>query len=890
VNLPRWLRWRTDRELGEEIDAHLELEILSNLDRGLTPEEARRAALRQFGNRTRVEERAREADPLFAVAQIWTDLKYHARSLLRRPGVGAAVICSLALGIGANTLIFSIVNAVLLRSLPFPDADRLVVVWFTPAAQPDRKTGTNPLGYFTIRDENSVFESVGAVRLNAAFNVGEDSADAGGRTRVPAQWFTFDLAKAVGVNPVIGRWPSPDDPLSIVISDGLWRRLYGGASDVLGKKLRIDAFVVTVVGVMPPGFELVNSADFWLFQTDEALRTALRSNSRIYTVVARLRPGMTLEQAQADMARLAPVLAEQMPETHKGWDIRVESLQDVYVAAFRRPLLAFQGAVFFVLLIACANVAALLLSQGTTRQRELALRAALGASRRRIVGQLLTESLFFAVVGGALGVGISWAGLRVFSNMSSRGLPASAEVTLDTTVMGFTLLMSVGSGVIFGVVPALTMSHPGALAVLKASGRGLTAARHMLRGAFVVVQIALTLVLLVGAGLLINSFLRLGGVQTGLDTRRLMTFQVPFPRSFYTWDGNTSYEVELTPRIDALSESIRTRLSAIPDVESATLTVTPPLGGEPPRMEFVPEGRLAASSEREAFSAAWYPIGHDYFRTLRIPLLGGRDFAMDDTERGRPVAIINTSMAKTFWSGEDPIGKRIQLNLPYDRPREIVGVVGDVRQNRYQRSPEPQLYVPRSQLPRRMAMTLSQQIMLPNTFVVRVAGDPRRMMLALQAAVLAEDPTQVLINVRTVEQYAAEQLKDLREYTIVLTLFGIISVVLAVVGIFGVLTYGVSERSKEIGIRMALGARSATVLRLVLRQGMLIVMAGILLGTLASLALTRVISTLLWGVTPTDPLTFLVVLSTLALVAILACYLPARRASRIDPLAVLNDW
>ena len=306
------------------------------------------------------------------------------------------------------------------------------------------------------------------------------------------------------------------------------------ASDVLGKKLRIDAFVVTVVGVMPPGFELVNSADFWLFQTDEgcARRYAATAGSiRLWRVSKR---GITPEQAQADMARLAPVLAEQMPETHKGWDIRVESLQDVYVAAFRRPLLAFQGAVFFVLLIACANVAALLLSHGATRQRELALRGALGASRRRIVGQLLTESVFFAIVGGALGVGISWAGLRVFTNMSSRGLPASAEVTLDTTVMGFTLLMSVGSGVIFGLAPALKMSHPGALAVLRASGRGLTDARHVLRGAFVVVQIALTLVLLVGAGLLINSFLRLGGVQAGLDTRRLMTFQVPFPRSFHT--------------------------------------------------------------------------------------------------------------------------------------------------------------------------------------------------------------------------------------------------------------------------------------------------------------------------------------------------------------------
>jgi putative ABC transport system permease protein len=889
MRIPRWLRWRTDKELDEEIAAHLDLEIQANLDRGLTLGEARAAALRRFGSRARVGERTRESDPLFVMSQIWSDLKHEVRSLVKRPGIGAAVVGSLALGIGANTMIFSVVNAVLLRSLPFPDADRLVAVWFTPSTQPDRKTGTNPLGYFTIRDDNHVFESVGAARLTAAFNVGEDSENAGARFRVPAQWFTFGMTNVLGVNPVLGRWPSQDEPLAIVISDGLWRRLFGAAPDVLGKKLRIDAFVVTVVGVMSPGFELVSPADFWLFQTDEALRTALRSNSRIYTLTARLKPGVTLEQAQAEMTRLAPFLAELMPETHTGWTIRVESLHDVYVAAFRTPLLVFQGAVFFVLLIACANVAGLLLSQASTRHRELVLRSALGASRRRIVGQLLTESLLLAGLGGASGVALSWAGLRVFTNLSSGGLPASSGVTLDSSVLGFTLLISIGSGVIFGVVPALQLSRPHALSILRASGRGVTGAGQLLRSAFVVVQVALALVLFVGAGLLINSFVRLGTVQPGFDTRHLTTFQVPFPRSFYTWDGNTSYEVELTPRIDGLSESIRERLSTIPGVESATLTVTPPLGGEPPRMEFAAEDRLAASSERQVFSAEWYPTGLAYFRTLKIPLLGGREFEASDTDRGRPVAIISTTMARTFWPGEEPIGKRIQLNLPYDPPREIVGIVGDVRQSRYQRNPEPQLYVPRAQLPRRMAMTLSQQIMLLNTFVVRVRGDAAQMTPHLQTAVTKEDPTQVIINVRTVDQYAMGQLKDLREYTVVLTLFGVISVVLAGVGVYAVVSHGVIQRSREIGIRMALGAHPATVLRLVLGQGMLIIAVGAAVGVCASLILTRVIGTLLWGVTPTDPLTFILVLLALSFIGLVACYVPARRASRIDPLVVLND-
>jgi putative ABC transport system permease protein len=880
-----------DRELDEEVRFFVERRTEEHVAAGMDPAEARAAALQWMGSMIRLKETVRETRGLTSIEDLVQDMRYGLRTLARSPGFTFAAVVTLALGIGATTAVFSLVNAVLLRPLPFPDGDRLVAAWFTPSNQSGQKTGTNPLGYFTIRDNNQVFERVGAVRLTAAFNVGEDSPSGDSRIRVPAQWFTFGLIPVLGVNPVIGRWPTPEDTSVIVISDGLWQRLFGGSPDVLGKKLRIDAFEMTVIGVMPADFELISPADFWLFQTDAELRTALRGSNRIYSLIARLKPGVTVDQAQDEMARFATVLAEEMPETHKGWSIQVETLRDVRVGEIRKPLLVFQGAVLFVLLIACANVAGLLVAQASTRHRELALRVALGARRGHLVRQLLTESVVLAVLGGVLGVALCWVGLYLFTNWSSWGLPASTEVSLDVVVLGFTLLICLASGVMFGVLPALLVSRPNVMGILTDSTRSATAgtARQRLRSAFVTFQVALALVLLIGAGLMINSFLRLVTVQAGFDSRQLITFQVPFPRSFYTWDGNTSYEVELGPRIDRVSEAIRERILAIPGVEAAALTVTPPLGGEPPHMNFTREGRPVASFEEQAWSAEWYPIGAGYFQTLKIPLLKGRDFLAADMQNARPVAIVNATLAQQYWPGEDPIGQRIQLELRGDPPREIVGIVGDVRQNRYQRDLAPQLYVPRPQLPRTMAMILSQQIMLVNTFVARLSGDAKAVTPALRAAVAEVDPTQVIVNVRTVEEYAAGQLDDVRAYASLLTTFSVVSLVLVVVGIYGVVAHLVSQRSKEIGIRMALGARAGTAIRLVLRQGLLMVVSGLVLGTVASFALTRVIQSLLWGVRPTDPLTFIVVLVTLSVIGLLACLVPARRASRVDPLIVLKD-
>ena len=821
------------------------------------------------------------------------DVRYAVRLLSKKPGLTAIIVISLALGIGANTLMFSVVNSVLLRSLPYPDPDRLVAVWFTPPHQPDQKSGTNAFGYFELRENNHVFESIGAGRLTAAFNIAGDSPSAEGRDRVQAQWFTPGMVRTLGVNPMIGRWPGEQELGRIVISYGLWQRLFGGSRDIVGKKLLIDGGVTTVMGVTPPGFELLNPAQFWLFQFDPELRNAIRSPNRIFTLVARLKPGVSLEQAQAEMNILAGDLAQKAPEMNQGWGIKVETLRDAYVGQVKRALLVFQGAVVFVLLIACANAAGLLLAQASARQKELAMRAALGSGRWRIVRQLLTQSTVLAAAAGGLGTALAAFGLPVFVHLAPPDLPGGGEITLNSTVLVFTVLVSLAAGLLFGVLPALQLSRPDLQEVLRESARTATAgaARQRLRGAFVVAQISLAVVLLTGAGLMINSFVRLAAVQQGFDPRRLITFQVPFPRSFYTADGSVTpaggLAVELKPRLHLLSEQMRARLAALPGVESAAFGVTPPLGGEPRRLNFAIPGRVTASNEQEVLTAEWYPVSPDYFRTLQVPLLRGREFDSHDLDAGKPVAVVNATMALQFWPDQDPIGRQLQMDVLYDAPREIVGVVGDVRQNRYQHASQPQMYVPRNQLPLKGDMSAAQFMML-TTFVIRAHGDPAGLAPAMRAAVAAVDPSEAVTQIRTVEEYASAQLQDTRKYVTLLGVFGSISVALAVIGIFGIMAHSVSQRRNEIGIRMALGAGSGEVLRLMLRRGLHLIAAGVFLGLAASLALMRVIQGFLWNVTTTDPLTFTLVAMVLAGAGVAACYLPARRALKVDPLAALH--
>jgi putative ABC transport system permease protein len=823
---------------------------------------------------------------------ILADLRYAARSFRRSPVFALTALGCLALGIGANILIFSLVNSILVRSLPYPNADRLAMVRFTPPNQPDQKLGTNAGSYFFVRQHNQVFESMGALRITG-FSVATEGGELG-RQWIQGGWVSPGLTDTLGVNPMLGRWFAKEDTaFNIVISYGLWQRMYGGTPDVLGKKLFLDTTPATIVGVMPRGYQTMNpDIDLWRLQPDENLANALRSPNRVFNMFARLKPGVTPERAQEELSAIVGPLGEEY-EMNRGWGLKLDTLREAYVGQLRRPLLVFQGAVLILLLIACANVAGLLLAQATTRHKELAMRAALGSTRMRVVRQLLTESVLLSLAGGALGMLLGWAGLRFFTVLAPTVLPGSGDVELDLPVFAFALLLSLATGVIFGVIPAIQISRPDLMEVLRESSRSTTGggAGQRIRGAFVVIQVALSLVLLIGAGLLTHSLLRLNMVQPGLDPHGLVTFQIPFSRSLYRGTGQNTptggLMVEMTPRLNLLTEQVREKLAAIPGVESATIATTPPLSGPPRRFNFSKPGQNLSDAEKEAWSAEWYPISSGYFHTLKIPLIRGREFSMADSETGRPVAIINATMAQHFFPNEDPLGKQFTSDLLFDQPREIVGIVGDVRQDRYQFVPQPQMYVPRAQLPPKMDMTISFDILVA-TFLVRTNSDPAALVPALRKAAADVDRNQAINNVLTVEQYAAGQLQDLKHYAILLSIFGGISALLSFVGLFGVMAHAVSQRTNEIGIRVALGASAGSVMGLVARQGLILVAIGMVAGVTAATALTQVIARFLWGVTATDPLTFGLVLVAMALVALLACYIPARRALRIDPMIALR--
>jgi predicted permease len=883
-----------DQELDAELQFYVEQRTSDYVAQGMAPEEARALAQRSLGSATLVRERVRESRGL-RIVSLMDECRQHVRSSLRmfarHRGFAGATVLTVALGVGANTAVLTLAQGVLLKPLPFPDGDRVVAAWFAPESQPEQRAGTNTFAYFTIRDHTQVFESVGAVRLSNAFNVGNEDPNAPGRLRVPAQWFSFGMVDVLRTQPMIGRWPTPQDPNRIVISYRLWQSLYGGRQDVLGQRLRVENFpLAEIVGVVPPTFELIEPSDLFMFQTDEQLRVAMRSDRRIFTVVARMNPTVTVRQAQDEMNRTAVTLAREMPESHTGWRIRVQPLHDVAVGSARTPLLVFQGAVLLVLLLACANVAGLLIAHGSTRRQELAVRTTIGARRAHLVRQLLTESVLLALLGGIVGVLLAWGSLRLFAGASSLAV-SIANPSPSPVVLLVTLAMTIGSGVLFGLMPAVAGSRPNVIGVLRDTVHGSTgaASQHRLRSTLVIVQVALAMILLAGAGLMVNSFLHLTHADPGFDAERLISFQVPLSRSFYGPAKTAPFDVEVGSRIDDLSEAIRRRIAAVPGVRSATLAVTAPLGAKPFEMRFSEVGRPLTTSEAQAWFGEWYPVGADYFETLRIPLVRGRVFARPELTGGPPVAIINAALAQTFWPDTDAIGKVITLDLPYDQPRHIIGIVGDVHQDLYQTRGVPQVYVPRPQLPRQMNMVTAQRIMLANTFVVRTTGEPAHSVAAFRAALAEVDPTQVMTQVSTIDDYGARQLDGTRETSVVLMLFSVVAVLLAIVGVYGIVAEMLGQRRREIGIRIALGAQSTAVRRLVMRQGLRLLISGLGLGLIGAFAATRALGTLLWRVSPTDPLTYAIVVLALLGVGAGACLLPARRATRIDPLLVIRE-
>ena len=793
------------------------------------------------------------------------DVRYAARSLRRSPGFTLIAMLTLALGIGANTAIFSVVNGVLLRPLAYSNPDRLVMIWghhegigHEAASLPD---------FLDWREQGTAFEGMAAV-ANTRFDVTGD----GEPERIEAALTTANFFHVLGVTPALGRAFNPDEETSgrdrvVVLSHGFWERRFGSRADVVGRTITLSGLPYTVVGIAPAGFKFGNPSDLWApLRTD----TTRGRRADFLAVVGRLGPGTTLDQAQAQMTTIGRALEAQYPESNTGWSPELVSLKEQIVGGIRPALLIFMGAVGLVLLIACANVANLMLMRAAAREREMAIRAALGAGRKRIVRQMLTESLVISLLGGALGLLLAAWGMSALGAAQTGSIPRLEESGVDGRVLLFTLLLSIVTGLLFGLAPALRLVRGKTQASLREGARGASGGIgvHQLRGALVLAEVALALVLLVGAGLLIRSFDRLSQVNPGFDSHAVISAQVVLPRVRYAESASQ------LAFFDQLLQSAR----AMPGVESAALASDAPLSGGGNYLSFEVAGRPQPSSSAVQ-DAEVLVTGPDYFRTLRIPLRSGRVFATQDDARATKVAVINGAMARRYWPGGDPIGARITLGDPADSAswRTVVGVVGDVRQNALNDDPYPQLFLPLAQTPQRSMLLLA-----------RTTGDPAALAAPIRRAVVSLDSDLPVSDVRTLDDRLQQSIAQPRVSMLLLGLFALMALVLAAVGIYGVLSYTVTQRTRELGIRMALGAESNSVLKMVISQAMAPAIVGVLVGLAGAWGATRLMSTLLFGVSATDPLTFAAVALFLLAVALVASWVPARRATRVDPLVALR--
>ena len=785
--------------------------------------------------------------------------------LLKKPGFTAIAVLTLALGIGANTAIFSVVNAVLLRPLPFAEPDRLVMVYEKRLKLGRTRNPVSAPDFIDWRAQNTVFENMAAYTWWNANLTGGDEPE-----RIMGAVASAGLFPTLGVEPALGRsfTPEEDQPNAnrvVVLSHGLWQRRFGSDAGIIGKTLTLNGNSFTVVGVMPRGFHFPDKQiEMW---APLALNTSEAGNrgSHYLHVVARLKPGMSLPQAQAEMETIASRLEQQYP-VNVGHSVNIFPLYEETVGSIRPALLVLLGAVGFVLLIACANVANLLLVRGSARQKEIAIRTALGAGRFRIIRQLLTESVLLAIVGGGLGLLLAIWGTDLLVALSPPETPRVSEIGLDRAVLGFTLAVSLLTGMVFGLLPALQASKPDLNDSLKEGGRSQMASgsRSRIRSLLVVAEVASALVLLVGAGLLLKSFIRLREVNPGFNPENVLTMQLSLPQTKYKEEHQQA----------AFTQQVLQRIGTLPGVNAAGAVAGLPLSGNSASRYFAIEGRPERPAG-EGLNTNFNAISPNYFRALGIPLLQGRDFSERDVLGTPEVVIINEAMARRFWPDEDPLGQRLRIS---DQPwRTIIGIVGSVKHSGLDVEPTPEMYYPLLQDP------------LPfMTLVVRTTGDPQSLAAAVQREVRMVDKDQPVFGIKTMEEVVAESVSSRRLTMLLLATFASLAVLLAAIGIYGVMSYTVAQRTHEIGIRMALGAQAGDVLRLIVGQGMILTAIGITVGLAASLALTRVLSSLLYGVSATDPLTFIAVSLLLAAVAFLAGYLPARKATRVDPMVALR--
>jgi putative ABC transport system permease protein len=883
-----------EREMDEEWRFHVEARADALAAEGVPRDDALRRARVEFGDSIRWKESGREARGVMWIYDLGADLRYGVRQLRRAPVFAAGAIVTLALGIGANTLAFSILNAVLVRELPYRDSDRIVLVHFSPSDAPGRRGGATLQNYFAVRDRSHAFEFVGSMSSVTA-SIAVELDDVAGAEPVDGQRIHATLPPVLGVTPALGAWfteadDPPTAPRKLVLSHALWQQRFGGDPAVIGRLVRMDGQEATVIGVMPQGFELLDPlTQYWT--PSRWSDATMMSPSRMLVVAARLKPGVTLPQAQAEMDVLAADLAREFPKTNHGWSIHLESIYEAYTWRARGPLLLLQGVVALVLLIACANVAGLLLAQASARQQEFAMRLALGSSRGRLVRQLFAESLLLSCIGGAGGIALASAGLRVFMAQNpTTWLPRAGGITLDGRVLAFAVLVAAASSILFGLLPSWTVSRsPLIPAIKRANAVGRMSHQHM-RGLLVSGQIAVALVLLIAAGLLVNTMVRLNLNRPGIDPTNLLTFQVRLPLSEMVTptgrDAEGFFTMKFSPRASLIFSQIQERLAVVPGVQSVAASVVAPATRAGFRFRVTAPGQpQAADAGMEP--AAWFPISSDYFRTLGIAVRRGREFTKSDSLASTQVAMVNETLARTLWPGEDPIGREITIDFVNDRPRQVVGLVADVRETSNQRELAPHVFVPEAQLPL-ASRGWFQSPRITMTYLVRTATDPLPLVDKLRSAVAEVYRSQPIYSIRTMDDVMSEQLASWRQYLMLLGAFAGIAASLTLVGVYGLVAYGVGQRTHEIGIRRALGASAGAVLRLVLRQGLILTGIGVSVGVAASMAATRILTGLLWGVSPTDPVTFGLGAVGLTVAALLACYVPARRALAINPIVALH--
>jgi putative ABC transport system permease protein len=794
------------------------------------------------------------------------DLKYSVRMLAKNPGFTVVAVLTLALGIGANTAIFSVVNAILLRPLPYKDPGQLVQVWETNPQRGFPEFPASPPNFFDWRDQNHSFSQIAAIQYDD-YNLTGAGA--------PMHVFGIDVSPNIfallGAKPELGRVfteteDNPNNPRVAIIGHSLWQTPFGSDPNIIGRSIVLDAKSYTVVGVMPASFRYPETdTQIWTpLILPEDSKTA--RGAHWLSVVARLKPGVSFDQAQAEMQTIAGRLQTQYPNSNKDWSIFLRPLHKEVIGNIQTALLVLLGAVGLVLLIACSNVANLQLARTSARRREMAIRAALGAGRRRIVRQLITESLLLAAVGSALGLLLAWWGTAALLKLDPGGIPRQTEIGIDGPVLLFTAAVAFITSLLFGLVPAMQSASLDLTSTLKegTGSRGSAAGRF--RQILVVSEVALAMILLVGGGLLVRSFTSLLNVSPGFNPENVLTFGVQLPDAKYPKkENNQAFFRELLARVEAL-----------PGVDSAGTTLSLPLTNSASNLTFRLDGQTQDPGTKPS-SAQYNVVSPDYFHTMDVPLLRGRVFTATDTNDSQPVLIINQAMARLFWPNTDPIGLRIVISDRQPAAREIVGIIGDIHQTALDKAAKPEMYV-----------NLFQKGAGSASVVVRSKTPPLSLTSAVTEQIHSLDKDLPIQGVLSMEEVVGISVGSRRFSTYLFTLFSVLALVLATVGIYGVMSYTVAQGTREIGIRMAIGARPLDVMKLVLGAGMRQVLLGAGIGLAGALLLTRFLATLLFGVTVYDPVTFAAVLIVLAGVALAACYIPARRATRVDPIVALR--